>query len=61
MNESRSKGKCNCLDDDPQKCYELKHLKSGEKPDDSDIKRLCSCQCHADYLEGDTDLVKGGC
>jgi hypothetical protein len=61
MNESRTSGKCDCLDDDPRKCYELKLLKIGKKVKDSHTQYLCPCQCHADYLEGDTDQIKGGC
>jgi hypothetical protein len=61
MNESRKNGKCSCLDDEPHKCYELKLLKTGKKPKDGPSQYLCSCYCHADYMEGDTDKVKGGC
>jgi hypothetical protein len=61
MNESRKNGKCNCLDDEPQKCYELKLIKIGKKPEDIPNRNLCSCYCHVDYIEGDTDKVKGGC
>jgi hypothetical protein len=61
MNESRKSGKCDCLDDEPHKCYELKLLKNGKKPEDGPVQYLCPCNCHAPFLEGDTDKVKGGC
>jgi len=61
MNESRKNGKCDCLDDEPHKCYELKLLKKGKKPDNGPAKYLCPCSCHADHLEGDTDQIKGRC
>jgi hypothetical protein len=61
MNESRKSGKCTCLDHEPQKCYELKLMKIGKKPVDINAHHLCSCYCHVDYIEGDTDQIKGGC
>jgi hypothetical protein len=61
MNESRQNGQCNCLDDEPRKCYELKLLKKGKKPEDIPAQHFCSCRCHAVCMEGDTDKVKGGC
>ena len=59
MNESRKKCKCNCVDDEPEKCYSFRLMKPGEKPILETVHHLCSCPCHADYLEGDTDVFKG--
>lgn len=61
MNESRLKGKCDCLDDEPHKCYELKLIKAGRKLVGGPTQYLCSCHCHKDYLDGDVDQIKGGC
>jgi hypothetical protein len=61
MNESRKKEKCNCLDDEPRKCYELQLLKIGEKTKDIPVQHLCSCSCHADQLGGEIDQIKGRC
>ncbi len=61
MNESRKNRKCDCLDDEAGKCYELKLLKAGKKPKSGSVKYFCPCPCHADQMEGDTDKVKGGC
>jgi hypothetical protein len=36
-------------------------MKIGKKPVDINAHHLCSCYCHVDYIEGDTDQIKGGC
>ena len=60
-NPATNNKKCDCLDPEPCRCYQLKNEKTSKKLQPSGVKYYCSCSCHADYLDGDTDQIKGGC